>query len=164
MRLTKKQMNAFLNVLSNDESREILTQAAICEYEKIVYLVATDSYKLCALQLTDDLKDLVGKRIEKSELIKWYKLADHKSMFTEDDVRELATDLEKPYPKWQDLMPEAKDLPQACTSVFVDPNHLVTMAKLSETTGLLYEFHGHLGGQLVSKLGGNIYVVMGLKK
>lgn len=166
MNLTKKQVKAFLEVLSSDEVRPILTQASIELYNDITHLVATDSYKLVAIPV-NGVSDMVGKRIPRAELVKWYKLAGTKDYFTDENVRELATiDPEEhgKYPEWQKLIPTDTEEPFAQTGMGVQASFLVTMENLAGQSGGMYWDFYKDHSMIVAKENSCIYVVMELRK
>lgn len=165
MQLTKQQIKALLEVLSSDEVRPILTQASIELYNDVTHLVATDSYKLVAIPV-NGVSDMVGKRIPREELVKWYKLASNKDRFTDDNVRELATiDPEEhgKYPDWQKLVPKEDEEKSQQTSIGVQASYLVTMEKLADQPGGMY-WDCYNNTMLVSRVNGSIYLVMELRK
>lgn len=166
MNLTKKQVKAFLEVMSSDDSRPVLTQASIELYNDISHLVATDSYKLVAIPVTG-VSDMIGKRIPREELVKWYKLASNKDYFTDENVRELATiDPEESgkYPEWQKLMPTEEEEPFAQTGMGVQASYLLTMENLAGNTGGMYWDFYKDHSMLVARENSCIYVVMELRK
>lgn len=166
MNLTKKQVKAFLEVLSSDDTRPILTQASIELYNDVSHLVATDSYKLAAIPV-NGVSDIIGKRIPREELVKWYKLAGNKDLFTDENVRELATiDPEEhgKYPAWQEIVPKLDEETTPQHSFGAQASYMLTMEKLSEQDGGMYwDFYkDHV--MLVNRTNGSLYVVMELRK
>lgn len=160
MNLTKKQVGALLKVLSKDTTRPVLTQAAISLYHDKPYLVATDGYTLAALELNTDLKDIAGKRIERGVIEMWYKLADTKSRFTDDDVRELAKDLDGEYPEWQKLIPKGNE---PCQPTSFNANFVLNIQTLSGESGVRAIMSG--AGKLIRLEDGtrNIYLIAPMK-
>ena len=167
MNLTKKQVKAFLEVLSSDDTRPILTQASIELHNDHTYLVATDAYKLAAI-LVNGVSDMIGKRIPREELVKWYKLASNKDYFTDENVRELATlDPEEhgKYPEWQKLMPKDDQEKSQQTSIGVNASYLLTMENLAqERTGSGMYWDCYNNTMLVNRSNDNYYIVMELRK
>jgi DNA polymerase III sliding clamp (beta) subunit (PCNA family) len=176
MNLTKKQVKAFLDVISSDETRPILTNAKIDTYEGRPVLVGTDSYKLAVITLTDDILPLMGYLIPRAELIKWHKLASHKDYLTEADLQPMATpddqamfrndDQDKSqYPKWQPLV--TRDKNEAVTHISINAQFMATMQTLADADGynggLVWEFGGALA-PVIAEHNQNIYVVMPRKR
>jgi DNA polymerase III sliding clamp (beta) subunit (PCNA family) len=167
MNLTKKQVKTFLDVISSDDSRPVLTHAKIDTFDGQAVLVGTDSYKLAALQLKDTILPAMGNLVPRTELLKWYKLASNKDYLTETELAAMSTSEENigKYPEWQRLVPDAKDM-TALTSINVNALYLATMQELTgdyAKIGLEWQFYGALA-PIVARRDGNIYIVMPLKK
>lgn len=163
MNLTKKQVKAFLEILSSDNVHPILTQASIELYNDVTHLVATDSYKLVAIPV-NGVSDMIGKRISREDIVKWYKLASNKDRFTDENVRELATlnpEEHGKYPKWQDLVPTGEKT--AFTQTILNVNYLMTIQNLFEVPGLTLEFYGDKFGPVVVRNNGMLGLIMPLK-
>ena len=134
-------------------------------------LVATDSYKLAAITLTDDILPLMGYLIPRAELVKWYKLADNKSYLTETDLQPMAVEDnlswegKAAYPEWQKLV--KYDKCEAIAHVGLNANYMLTMQILADangySAGLTWEFFGELA-PVIAERDQNIYVVMPLKR
>ncbi len=174
MNLTKKQVKAFLEVLSSDDARPVLTQASIELYNNISHLVATDGYMLAAIPV-NGVSDMIGRRIERAELVKWYKLAGTKDVFTDEDVRELAKEtftdfgdkdtegkLHGKYPEWQKLVPSGEPAPMSTVNLNV--NYLNTAQNLIGQPGIEMQFFGDKFSPVVIKNDGVLVLVMPLKK
>ena len=159
MTLSRKQVKAFLEVMSSDESRPVMCKASLQQHNDKMYLVTTDSYKLTAQRISDDFADSIGHSISRESLTKWYKLAGPKDRFTDEDVRELMQDNVTDYPKWQTLMPALEWTPSELTQFSVQVSFLVTMENLAGGS-LIYKFNSQ---QLYAEKDGSIYVVMQLK-
>jgi len=173
MNLTKKQVKAFLDVLSSDSARPVLTQASIELYNDVSHLVATDGYMLAAIPV-NGVSDMIGRRIEREDIVKWYKLANTKDLFTDDNVRELAKEtftdfgdkdtdgkLHGKYPEWQNSYDERA----AFTSVNLNVKYLVTAQNVLGTEhGIEMQFYGDKFSPVVIKNDGTLVLVMPLKK
>lgn len=172
MNITKKQVKALLDVINSDETRPILTNAKIDTFEGNPVLVATDTYKMSIIKLSDDVLPIMGQLIPRAELIKWYKLAGNKDYFTEADLLTIAKpdnggfNDEPQYPKWQQLVPQQK-LIQPQASIRINAAYMHTMQVLADCdtypAGMLWEFYGDLA-PVVARHENNIYIVMPLKK
>jgi hypothetical protein len=158
MQLTRQQVKALLNVLSSD--RPILTHTAISEYKGHIYLVATNSYTLSAIRLEDSLKELIGKSIDREDIIKWYKLASGKDMFTSETVRELAQDIDGTYPQWQPLIPTESE---AIKQIGLDAKLLLVLQELAGGNNLTLQFYGDTK-PVVAYSGDDIYLIMPIIK
>jgi len=175
MNLTKKQVKAFLEVLSSDTARPVLTQASIELYNDVSHLVATDGYMLAAIPV-NGVSDMIGRRIEREDIVKWYKLAGTKDVFTDDDVRELAKEVytdfgEKDtegklygkYPEWQKLVPTGENA--AFTGINLNVKYLMTaQTLLGRDSGIEMQFFGDKFSPVVIKNDGMLVLVMPLKK
>lgn len=176
MNLTKKQVKAFLEVLSSDNARPVLTQASIrtCT-DDVSHLVATDGHMLAAIPV-NGVSDMIGRRIKREDLVKWYKLASTKDVFTDDDVRELAKEvytdfgdkdtegkLYGKYPEWQKLVPTGERA--AFTGVNLNVKYLATAQNVLGTDhGIEMQFYGDKFSPVVIKNDGTLVLVMSLKK
>lgn len=166
MQLSKKQLKAFLEVMSSDTSRPVLNHAKIDTYDGHPVLVATDGYVLTALRLTDDVLPIVGQLIPRTELIKWHKLANTKDRLTEKDIIPMAVPDDKgfhngnaQYPEWQKLIPtEVGSLP----SFTLNANYLLTMQVINETP-LTWQFGITKLTPVIARANNNLYLVMPLK-
>lgn len=164
MNLTKKQVKAFLEVLSSDESRPVLTHAKIDMLDGTPVLIGTDSYKLAALKLTDDILPEMGSLVPRESLVKWYKLASNKDYLTEVELITMAIPEEEvgKYPEWQRLVPDVKDIVDL-PNIRINAGYMFTLQTLVEMPGLEWEFYGPLA-PVVSRYNGNLLIVMPLKK
>ena len=175
MNLTKKQVKAFLEVLSSDDARPVLTQASIELYNDVSHLVATDGYTLAAIPV-NGVSDMIGRRIEREDLVKWYKLASNKDIFTDENVRELAKEVytdfgEKDtegklygkYPEWQKLVPTGEH--GSFSTVSLNAKYLLTMQTLvGQDEGIEMQFYGDKFSPVVIKHDGILCLVMPLKR
>lgn len=160
MELTKKQVWALLKVVGNDNTRPALMQLKVERLnERFVaggrlVLMATDSYKFVALYLdSEDEEFLEDKVLTRESLERWYKLADGKSRFNEDELLELLSheyangqpELAGKFPAWQSLMYR----PKTDTGVIsFDANYAKTLQDVDGVDGLEYELGGPLGVML----------------
>lgn len=158
MTLTKRQVKAFLDVVSADETRPILCNAMISIFEGEPYLMATNSYKLAALGLPHELVALDGLSISRESLVRWYKLAENKDFFTDETVRELATELEGTYPEWQQFL---KPLTDNSPRIAFNAEYMLTM-QILHGDSLTWEFGTSLQ-PIVAYASDNIYLVMPLR-
>jgi DNA polymerase III sliding clamp (beta) subunit (PCNA family) len=166
MTLTKKQVKSLLEVISSDDTRPMLQQVKIDTFEDKPVLVATDGYVLAAINLDDSVLPEVGKMIDRSEIVKWYKLATNKDIFSEATLLELPkTHIEGVYPVWQKLVPEAKDF-SAQASMRFNAQYMATIQTLAArdgyNAGLCWELYGKLS-PLVARDESGTYLVMPLK-
>lgn len=112
--MNKKQVAAFLKIMSKDDSRPVLCTAYVDKFEDRVVLVATDAYRLSAVYLEgDEAEELVGKLIRRTAIERWYKLATGKSRLTAEELKVVANEdvalnggeFDGKYPEWQKLVP-----------------------------------------------------------
>jgi hypothetical protein len=147
--LNKSQVRSFLEVISSDESREVLTYAYIDLYKGRPVLVATNSYILAAIYLPDELKEHVGKFISRADITRWYKLAKAKDMLGANDLLEMASG-DKPfkYPDWQRLIDSQEEQgPErsgATDKISFDAKYAMTLQSLAGQQ-LVYTLHGRRG-------------------
>lgn len=165
MKLTKKQVGALLNVISNDNARPILMHAKIDMFEDVPVLVATDGYTLTAIVLTDTITHQVGNLVPREALTKWHKLANYKDCLTESElVTMIVPEENNKYPNWQNVIPTRK--PEAIAKISLNANYLLTMQILADAngypSGLEWKFYGALA-PVISRRDGNLYAVMPLK-
>ena len=163
MQLTKKQVKAFLEVISSDTSRPVICTAKVDTYEGRTVLIATDGYQLAALD-APGLKGHEGKLIDRTELIKWYKLAGTKDRLDEKALIEMpnARDDDKwygEYPEWVKII-EAQH-PGEITKIALNARYMLTMQTLADKT-LVYTANGQRGA-VTAREDNNLYVIMPLK-
>lgn len=160
--LTKQQVKSLLEVISKDDNRQVLQQVKIDIFNDEPVLVATDSFRMAILRLSEAMLPEVGKMIDRSEIVKWYKLANNKSFFTETDLIDLpSTSFVGKYPEWQRLVPKREAM-LAQESISMNIGYLLDLGKLAGNTGMVLEFYGKLS-PVVSRIDGNIYILMPLK-
>ena len=162
--MNKKQVNAFLKVMSKDAMRPVLRNAHIDEYNGKTVLVATNGYILSSINIEVD-SELVGKTIRREAIEVWYKLATGKSRFDGEAVAELVgnsanlSDIE--YPKWQNVMPTSETKPQE--AMMFNAEYAKTLQDLSGESGLVWKLHGKLSPMVATTENGT-YVMMPMKQ
>lgn len=153
--MNRKQLNAFLKVMSKDTSRPILCTAYIDKVGDKLAIVATDGYKLTAVYLDEDAESLIGRKIRRSALERWYKLADGKARLTGFELEQLSQDeyeregswQDGDYPKWQSLVPEGEQVPQATMSFNAD--YVKMIQDLNGTEQVKIELYGALAPMII---------------
>lgn len=158
MQLTRKQVKALLDVISSDETRPVLNNLVIDKYENKIVAVATDGYKLVALD-TEISEDHLGKVVSRENLIKWYKLANAKDRLDDKWLLEMTEELNADYPKWQDLIPKGDPTPS--NQICLDAQYLLTMSTLADSHLILnfYNKDNHVA-PIVSRANNGLYVIM----
>lgn len=119
--MNKKQVAAFLKVMSKDDTRPVLCAGYVDKFDDKVALVATDGYKLSAVYLDEDAEELVGKLVRRSAFERWYKLASNKDIITGEELKRISSEdfalndgyLDAKFPEWQNLVPKREQEPQA---------------------------------------------------
>ena len=160
--LTKQQVKSLLEVISKDDSRPMLQQIKIDLFNEKPVLVTTDSYQMVIFALSDDVLPEMGKMIDRSEIVKWYKLATSKDLFTEAELIDMpATHVEGKYPEWQRLIPKREEM-TAIDHIGINASYLLNLGKLAGNTGMPLEFYGKMS-PVLSRFDGNIFVLMPLK-
>lgn len=151
--MNRKQVNAFLKVMSKDNTRPILCSTLIDEFNGKRGLVATDGYVLTIVYLDDVDDSHVGKRITREAIEKWYKLADGKSRLTGEDLQELLEDdvhnnREKygDYPQWQKLVPSET---APVDTIAFNADFAKIVQDLNATVGVTMKLTGKLGAMIV---------------
>lgn len=111
--MNKKQVAAFLKVLSKDEPRQVLRNAYINNIEGETVLVATNGIALAAVNLDEDAEHLQGTLIARPYIERWYKLATGKDRLDYESLKRIIdeqyNDGETPkgeYPNWQSIVPD----------------------------------------------------------
>lgn len=109
--LSKKQVKALLEVISDDEARPVLTTALLDEHDGRAVLIATDSYKMAIidLEMEGDFPEFVpvkGNLIARQSLVTWYKLAAAKDYINNEQLIDMS---EKPaehmkWPEWKQIL------------------------------------------------------------
>lgn len=151
--MNRKQVNAFLKVMSKDTSRPVLCSTLIDEFNGRRGLVATDSYVLTIVYL-DYIEDShIGKRITRQALEKWYKLADGKSRLTGEELQDLleddvhnGRDVSGNYPEWQLLVPKETS---AVDTIAFNADFAKIVQDLNGTAGVTMKLTGKLGAMIV---------------
>lgn len=157
MNITKRQVKILLDITKNDV-REVLTQLKIDKHDGRTYLVCTDSYRLAAIEI-NVADSVVGKVVSRYDIETWYKLANSKDTFTDQDVEAMAKDsMTQQYPVWQNILP--KDKPVADTTISLNGRYMLDFDILADGN-LVYELHD---GLYIAKNSLGIFLVMGLRK
>lgn len=163
--MNRKQVNAFLKIMSKDSSRPVLCSTLVDEYKGKPVLVVTDGYVLTAVYI-DYAEDFIGKRITREAIEKWYKLADGKSRLTGESLQELMEDdyhngrqVSGDYPKWQSLVPSTTE---AVDTIAFNADFAKIVQELNGATGLTLKLTGKMGA-LVSDTDVAYTLIMPLK-
>lgn len=150
--MNRKQVNAFLKVMSKDTSRPVLCSTLIDKFNDKPVMVVTDGYILAAVYLDYVDDSYIGKRITRAAIEKWYKLADGKSRLTGDSIQELmeddvhnGRDLYGDYPKWQGIVPKEH---AAVDTIAFNADFAKTLQDLNGKDGLTYKLSGKLGAMV----------------
>jgi len=151
--MNRKQVNAFLKVMSKDTSRPVLCTTLVDEFNGKRGLVTTDSYVLTIVYLDDVDDSHVGKRISREAIEKWYKLADGKSRLTGESLQELMEDdvhngreLYGKYPEWQKLVPSETS---AIDTIAFNADFAKIVQDINGTVGVTMKLTGKLGAMIV---------------
>jgi len=153
--------------MSSDETRPILTNAYLDNYHDTLVLVATDSYKLVAIQLGEADMVLAGRFIPRAELIKWYKLAATRDLLTLEVIAGMAiVDNDSKYPAWQKLLDKQEEETDpkytgATDSISFNASYALTLEKLAGQS-LSYQLNGYMG-QMQATTDDGLYILMPLK-
>lgn len=146
--MNRKQVNAFLKIMSKDNTRPVLCSTYIDKFRDKPVLVVTDGYVLAAVYMEDVDDSYIGKRITRAAIEKWYKLADGKSRLTGESIQELmeddvhnGRDIYGDYPKWQQLVPEGT---QAVDTIAFNADFAKTVQDLNGVYGLTFKLNGKL--------------------
>lgn len=158
--LTRKQMKAFLNVMAKDEARPALCRASVEIYDGEPVLVATNGYMLAALKLGDECSGAVGLCVMRKELIKWYKLAERKDIFTEEQLLEILEENDVEFPKWQKAIPPIESA-EGVERLSFNGAYANTLEILNDCP-LEFVMHGRVGA-LVAENSKAILVLMPLR-
>ena len=150
--MNRKQVNAFLKIMSKDTFRPVLCSTLIDKFNGKPVMVATDGYVLTAVKLDDIDESYIGKRISREAIEKWYKLADGKSRLTGESIQELMEDdvhngreLYGDFPKWQEIVPKES---QAVDTIAFNADFAKTVQDLNAVDGLIYTLNGKLGAMV----------------
>lgn len=151
--MNRKQVNAFLKVMSKDTSRPVLCSTLVDEFNGKRGLVATDGYVLTIVYLDYVDDSHVGKRITRQALEKWYKLADGKSRLTGEELQDLLEDdvhsgrqVDGKYPEWQKLVPSET---QAVDTIAFNADFARIIQDINGTVGVTMKLTGKLGAMIV---------------
>lgn len=166
--MNKKQLGAFLKVMSKDDMRPILCTAKIDLYNEVPHLVATNGYVLAAVKLDEDASELVGKMIRRDALEKWYKLATGKSRLTSEELISVSSDdyaqhngyQDGNYPQWQSLVPEGVSVSQP--EMAFNADFFKIIQDLDGADSVKVELFGKLSPMKITTDSG-MYLVMPMK-
>ena len=150
--MNRKQVNAFLKIMSKDNTRPVLCSALIDKFNDKDVLVVTDGYMLTAVYLDYVDESYTGKRVSRKAVERWYKLADGKSILNGETIQELmeddvhnGRDLSGDYPKWQQLIPSES---QPTDSIAFNAGFAKTVQDLNGVDGLTFKLNGKLGAMV----------------
>lgn len=150
--MNRKQVNAFLKIMSKDTSRPVLCSTLVDSFRGKAALVAIDGYVLTAVYLGETDDSYIGKRITRTAIEKWYKLADGKSRLTGETIQELMEDdvhngreLYGDFPKWQQIVPKES---QAVDTIAFNADFAKTVQDLNAVDGLTLTLNGKLGAMV----------------
>lgn len=166
--MNKKQLGAFLKVMSKDDSRPILCTAKVDRYKDDLVMVATDGYVLAAVKLDEDARELEGKLIRRSALEKWYKLATGKSRLTSDELISVSSDdygqnggyQDGDYPQWQNLVPQTE--PEGQDTMHFNADFFKTIQDLDGQNSVRVKLYGRLS-PMVFETERGLYLAMPMK-
>ena len=170
--MDRKQVNAFLKVMSKDKTRPVLCSAYIDEYKGKGVLVATDGYVLVAVRLEDIEQDHIGKRVSREAVERWYKLADGRSRLSGADLQEMMefdqfnkSYLDGVYPQWQQLVPSKVDVDAfiSDTSISFNANYAKILQDVRGIDCLTLKMYGKLA-PMVHEDETGLYILMPMKE
>ncbi len=162
--MNKKQVNAFLKVMSKDKMRAVLCNAHIDEYNGKTVLVATNSYVLSAINIEVD-SELVGKTIKREAIEVWYKLATTRNKLDGDALAELASNVanlsDLTYPEWKKVLPDGYMSGE--TTMKFNADYAKTLQDLSGEEALAWKLYGTISPMVATTENG-LYVMMPMKQ
>lgn len=166
--MNKKQVGAFLKVMSKDDMRPILCTAKVDRYNDKLYLVATDGYKLAAIELDEYADEIEGKMIRRSAIERWYKLATGKDRLTGEELVRLSAEdyamndgyQEGNYPQWQSLVPTGEPEPQS--TMHFNADYFKIIQDLDGEESIKVKLYGKLA-PMVFETERGLYLVMPMK-
>ena len=170
--MNRKQVNAFLKVISKDRTRPVLCSAYIDEYKGKSVLVATDGYVLVAMKLEDIEQDHIGKRVSREAVERWYKLADGRSRLSGADLQDMMefdqfnqSDLDGVYPQWQKLVPTEARTSEFMSSMSIafNANYAKVLQDVRGIDGLNLKIYGKLA-PMVHEDETGLYILMPMKE
>ena len=153
--MNKKQLGAFLKVMSKDDSRPILKTAYIDKYDDKYVLVSTDGYKLAAVYVDEDVEPILGKMIRREAIEKWYKLATGKSRLTGEELVAVSADdyaqhgsyESGEYVKWQSIIPQIERAGQDV--MMFNAEFFKIIQDMDGSEGIKVELYGKLAPMVV---------------
>lgn len=166
--MNRKQVNAFLKVMSKDKARPVLCSAYIDDYKGKGVLVATDGYVLVAMRLEDIEQDHIGKRVSREAVERWYKLADGRSRLSGADLQDMMefdqfnqSYLDGVYPQWQQLVPQGE--PTSLDSIAFNANYAKMLQDVRGIDGLNLKMYGKLA-PMVHEDETGLYILMPMRE
>ena len=88
--MNKKQVTAFLKVISKDIHRPTLNNAYVGRHDGRLVMYGTDGYVAAMIYIDEDAAQLEGKYIRRDALERWARAATGKSRLTADELIELS--------------------------------------------------------------------------
>ena len=156
--MNRKQVNAFLKIMSKDKTRPVLCSTYVDELNGKMVLVATDGYVLTAVYIGEEARDYLGKRVTREAVERWYKLADGKSRLTGETLQELmeddqynGRDLDGTYPEWKRLMPTEVDTTGFMQDMTISFNtdYVKRVQDLNGSEGVKMRLYGKLAPMVI---------------
>lgn len=157
--LTKTQVKALLDVVPSDTMKPALNRLAIVsDKDGRTHVAATDGYRAVLFDARE-LDDIKGSFVGRSDLIRWYKLADKRDRLTSDNLREYAKigDDGHPYPDIFNILTSRETA--AIDKIAMDPSYLLTFERLA---GFIptYTTHGSGGYWLANIRHGDVQLIV----
>ena len=157
MNLSKRQVKALLDIMSDDKTRPAICQAWIDKRGDKQVLVTTDGYHLVVLN-TELGPRHVGKVVTRDELVKWYKLATAKDVLTNGRLADMLTEPEHNYPRWEQLIPTE---PEQLSTFTLNARYLTNLETVNGQP-LTYKSYGRLR-PFVAENENGLFVIMPIK-
>lgn len=165
--MNKKQVAALLKVIGKDDMRKALTVAYIDKYEDNYVLVATDGTKLAAVYLDEYAEELVGAKLKREYIERWYKLATGKSRLNSDELKQLLTEQEAAgdsvttdYPNWQSAVPKVE--PEGQKQMKFNAEFFKIVQELDGADDIVVTLYGEVAPMQIKTERG-FYIVMPMK-
>lgn len=163
--MNKKQVTAFLKIVSKDKGRETLTNAYIDEYDGRTVMVGTDGYKLAMIYLDEDADNLRGKMIRRDALERWARAASGKDRLTGEALQEVSRAdyalhngyYDGKYPDWKKVIPTGEKVPQ--DSMTFNGEFAKIIQDLDGGDGVTLELYGAIS-PMVARTELGIYIIM----
>lgn len=164
--MNKKQVGAFLKVMSKDQSRPVLMCAKVDEYEGKAVLVATDGYILAAVNIdNEDAEPLMGRLIRREAIERWYKLATGKDRLDARTLAEVSAEdyamndgyADYEYPKWKNIIPTG-DV-SGSNHIAFNAEYAKVLQDLDGSDGLIWNIYGEIK-PMVAPTDNGLYLLM----